>query len=240
MQWSRLHRRCTEQSAARGATPEENCCPIDGVYRWVVAWSPWPLAPHLRCAARAGARTVLSRTYRTGAELWRRLVRWRHAAGGDGDGPRGDVNCCPLMEHILTTRGVGTEPMDALGARARLWPQTRLRFRQQTRTCNNPPQRGGQPCDGPSETLVESSKHVCSIVVGTVWSDWAQTECLPGTNPLASGGRKHRTRHRNRERSCQPPVCGGEECAGNTTDIETIQRSALSMVHWTACGQLGK
>ncbi|XP_075437687.1 adhesion G protein-coupled receptor B1 isoform X7 [Ascaphus truei] len=79
-------------------------------------------------------------------------------------------------------------------------------FRERTRSCN-PPQFGGNPCDGP-----EKQTKFCNIALCPVdgnWNDWSSwstcsTSCSNGTQ--------------KRTRECNGPSYGGSECHGLWSD----------------------
>ncbi|KAM4688027.1 adhesion G protein-coupled receptor B1 isoform 1-T1 [Discoglossus pictus] len=79
-------------------------------------------------------------------------------------------------------------------------------FRERTRTCN-PPQFGGQPCDGP-----EKQTKFCNIALCPVdgnWNDWSSWSACSAT---CSNGTQKRTRE------CNGPSYGGSECHGQWSD----------------------
>lgn len=108
--------------------------------------------------------------------------------------------------------------------------QTRSREEVYSRICT-PPVCNGTACEGADHYSVEvehnrtAEENCCRIdgqwsdwtTDGSPWSDWGAFE------PAACGVNQTRSRQRLRTRSCSQPSarCGGAECAGSSSELES-------------------
>ncbi|XP_053736524.1 adhesion G protein-coupled receptor B1-like isoform X2 [Synchiropus splendidus] len=81
-------------------------------------------------------------------------------------------------------------------------------YRSRTRTCN-PPQSGGDPCDGPEKQTKFCNIAVCPV--DGVWNEWSSWSSCSAS---CANGTMQRTRE------CNGPSYGGSECKGEW--LETV------------------